>query len=33
MKVVAHTIKQHLGGILNYFENRATNAVYCTPKI
>lgn len=26
MKVAAHTIKQHLGGILNYFENRATNA-------
>jgi len=26
MKVAAHTIKQHLGGIINYFENRATNA-------
>lgn len=26
MKVAAQTIKRHLGGILNYFENRATNA-------
>lgn len=26
MKVAAHTIKQHLGGIINYFENGATNA-------
>jgi len=26
MKVAAHTIKGHLGGILNYFENGATNA-------
>lgn len=26
MKVAAHTIKQHLGGIINYFENKATNA-------
>jgi transposase len=26
MKVAAHTIKQHLGGIINYFENRSTNA-------
>lgn len=26
MKVAAQTIKQHLGGIINYFENRATNA-------
>lgn len=26
MNVAAQTIKRHLGGILNYFENRATNA-------
>lgn len=26
MKAAAQTIKHHLGGILNYFENRATNA-------
>jgi len=26
MKVAAQTIKRHLGGILNYFENGATNA-------
>ena len=26
MKVTAQTIKRHLGGILNYFENGATNA-------
>lgn len=26
MKVAAQTIKRHLGGIINYFENRATNA-------
>jgi transposase len=26
MKVAAHTINGHLGGILNYFENGATNA-------
>ena len=26
MKVAAHTIKRHLGGILNYFQNGATNA-------
>ncbi len=26
MRVAAQTIKRHLGGILNYFENRATNA-------
>jgi transposase len=26
MKVAAHTIKRHLGGILNYFVNGATNA-------
>ena len=26
MKVAAQTIKRHLGGILNYFQNRATNA-------
>jgi transposase len=26
MKVAAETIKRHLGGILNYFENGATNA-------
>ncbi len=26
MRVASQTIKRHLGGILNYFENRATNA-------
>ena len=26
MKVAARTIKRHLGGILNYFVNKATNA-------
>jgi len=26
MKVAAQTIKRHLGGIINYFHNRATNA-------
>jgi len=26
MKVAAQTIKRHLGGIINYFQNKATNA-------